>query len=149
MSARDADVRQALRDLYAAWNDPVEGLDVDRFLDEVLVTVRRSGALEPCEKPRGGRCAIGAAEKLIARFDLLRNSGVCSPTTRSLLDEAERLLREGVTPEPAWEYMGDGPSTRHFSDMPERAAEWLRRGMRVRRRTKPVMAGPWTPVEEL
>lgn len=32
---------------------------------------------------------------LIERFNFLRNSGVCSPTTRSLLDEAERLLTNG------------------------------------------------------
>ncbi|MDL5351137.1 hypothetical protein [Microbacterium sp. zg-YB36] len=30
---------------------------------------------------------------LFARFDAFRNSGICSPTTRGLLDDAERLLR--------------------------------------------------------
>lgn len=34
-----------------------------------------------------------AVEALVVRFDWLRNSGVCSPTTRGLLDDAERLMR--------------------------------------------------------
>lgn len=29
---------------------------------------------------------------LIARFDALRDSGICSPTTRALLDDAQALL---------------------------------------------------------
>jgi hypothetical protein len=32
-------------------------------------------------------------DALIQRFDMLRNSGICSPTTRGLLDDAEALLR--------------------------------------------------------
>lgn len=35
---------------------------------------------------------------LIQRFDHLRNSGVCSPTTRGLLDDAQSLLAELSTP---------------------------------------------------
>lgn len=31
-------------------------------------------------------------EKLIERFGWMRESGVCSPTTRALLDDAEALL---------------------------------------------------------
>lgn len=55
-------------------------------------------------------------DALIARFDALRNSGVCSPTTRGLLDEAERLLRQ----EPEWEYGAgylhdNGPTRRWHS----------------------------------
>ena len=37
-------------------------------------------------------------QALIERFDRLRNGGVCSPTTRGLLDEAESLLRSLSTP---------------------------------------------------
>lgn len=41
-------------------------------------------------------------EALIERFNWLRDSGVCSPTTRGLLDDAERLLRRSreATTEP-------------------------------------------------
>lgn len=35
---------------------------------------------------------------LIERFDHLRNSGVCSPTTRGLLDDAQALLSALSTP---------------------------------------------------
>lgn len=33
-------------------------------------------------------------KELAERFDWLRNSGVCSPTTRSLLDDAQCLIAE-------------------------------------------------------
>ena len=33
------------------------------------------------------------SDALIERFDWLRDSGVCSPTTRGLLDEAQRVIR--------------------------------------------------------
>ncbi|MEX8058713.1 hypothetical protein [Microbacterium sp. 16-032] len=36
--------------------------------------------------------------ELIKRFDHLRNSGVCSPTTRALLDEAQALIDALSTP---------------------------------------------------
>lgn len=39
-----------------------------------------------------------AVQALIERFDHLRNSGVCSPTTRSLLDDAQVLLAALSTP---------------------------------------------------
>lgn len=40
------------------------------------------------------------AEALIVRFDWMRNSGVCSPTTRSLLDDAQDLLASTAQPAP-------------------------------------------------
>lgn len=43
-------------------------------------------------------------EALIARFDMLRNSGVCSPTTRGLLDDAEALLRRQGSTDPKCEH---------------------------------------------
>ncbi len=38
------------------------------------------------------------SEALIERFDHLRNSGVCSPTTRALLDDAQSLITALSTP---------------------------------------------------
>lgn len=36
-------------------------------------------------------------EALIARFNYMRNSGICSPTTRGLLDDAEALINRLTT----------------------------------------------------
>lgn len=40
------------------------------------------------------RIDAAAVAELVARFDNLRDSGICSPTTRGLLDDAQRLLTE-------------------------------------------------------
>ena len=34
------------------------------------------------------------ARELFERFDALRNSGICSPTTKSLLDDTQCLIAE-------------------------------------------------------
>lgn len=43
-----------------------------------------------------------AREALIERFDALRNSGVCSPTTRGLLDDAQALIDRLTAPPADW-----------------------------------------------
>lgn len=35
-------------------------------------------------------------EELFKRFDWMRDSGICSPTTRALLDDAEAVIEELV-----------------------------------------------------
>lgn len=50
------------------------------------------------------------ARALIERFDWMRNSGICSPTTRGLLDDAEAMIvaalasRVSTPPSEDWEY---------------------------------------------
>lgn len=42
MTVHDTEILRTLSGLYERWNDPVDGLDVDRFLAEALATVRRA-----------------------------------------------------------------------------------------------------------
>lgn len=78
---------------------------------------------------------MSATDDLISRFDALRNSGICSPTTRGLLDDAQRLLTD-------WEYEYR-PTTDDYPNEPE----WARRpevtGYNAYRRRR---ASDWEPL---
>lgn len=69
-------------------------------------------------------------EALIRRFDAMRDSGICSPTTRGLLDDAERLLRrQGPITDAQVEAASIAFGGIHSPSW-ERAAEWEREEVR-------------------
>jgi hypothetical protein len=95
-------------------------------------------------------------KELVDRFNALRESGICSPTTRSLLDDAQCLLAEALDePAPAdeWQYgikvrvpdgdFGDDGYGTRYELRPMNFYEINTGAHATHRRRK---AGPWEPV---
>lgn len=104
---------------------------------------------------------------LVQRFNWLRDSGVCSPTTRVLLDDAQCLLAEVMDEFQElvdWEYRWareDGDHAWPFGPFDEEEGETLEaveaapvndpepeyfEGTHIERRRKAVSAGEWEPL---
>lgn len=63
---------------------------------------------------------------------------------------AVAALRDaGMLTETEWEYAGETGDTRRYTDDLEVVKRWAKRGVyNIRRRTKQVASGPWSPIPE-